>query len=588
MTAHAFCSSARLKFARDLRAKRAGPKEREFNSGQVSSEICERVIYWLFRGVNGPLPFFPFGNLLSRAFKPPDVYEMHNLKKYGKVYGSYNGLQPTLTIIEPSLIKQVLVKNFNHFADRRVLNTCNPVFDNNLFLARKTDWQRSRSVLSPTFSSVKIKSMWSTIDFCVKQLKCCLETKTSKLTKNSSNNISLIVDVKKICAGFFIDIVLSSIIFELAHNEKIQKKLYNEMSLIELQFKIKNNKKNNYNFFEQIINSAPYLSAVIDEGIRKYSPFRLERLVTADKVCLGGISLDKEILIEIPTYAVHHCPDYYPNPEQFKPERFLPENKHLLIPYTYLGFGKGPKNCLGMKFALQTLKLCLGQMAHIAISAAAALDKAVRSRCRSRCYRCRHSRPGLSGEHSCCGGSSAQLRAARSDVTWPLSTTDDEAQILSCVFSQQDSMNGTRRRGLAPLGHCKLPLPRVLRAERARPEAAEVYSSQAMSGEPPLCIPQQCTAQNGEVWHLLATLNFRCLGFCERSEPTYKHFLTQKYAAKSIFDIDSAVNNDNKISNNNSSVALHLQSFPATTTTSTFAVTQQHLTLASPTAQQQQ
>ncbi|KAH9407405.1 hypothetical protein TYRP_012222 [Tyrophagus putrescentiae] len=47
------------------------------------------------------------------------------------------------------------------------------------------------------------------------------------------------------------------------------------------------------------------------------------------------------------------------------------------------------------------------------------------------------------------------------------------------------AVHGTRRRGLAPLGHCKLPLPRVLRAERAGPEAAEVYSGQAMSGEPP-------------------------------------------------------------------------------------------------------
>ena len=33
---------------------------------------------------------------------------------------------------------------------------------------------------------------------------------------------------------------------------------------------------------------------------------------------------------------------------------------------------------------------------------------------------------GCREEHSCCGGSIAQPRAARSDVTWPLSTTDDE------------------------------------------------------------------------------------------------------------------------------------------------------------------
>ncbi|KAH9395431.1 hypothetical protein TYRP_020750, partial [Tyrophagus putrescentiae] len=58
--------------------------------------------------------------------------------------------------------------------------------------------------------------------------------------------------------------------------------------------------------------------------------------------------------------------------------------------------------------------------ARIAIAAAATLAKTERFRCRSRCYRCRRSRPGLPGQHSCCGGSSAQLRAARSDVTWAM------------------------------------------------------------------------------------------------------------------------------------------------------------------------
>ncbi|KAH9398508.1 hypothetical protein TYRP_018749 [Tyrophagus putrescentiae] len=75
------------------------------------------------------------------------------------------------------------------------------------------------------------------------------------------------------------------------------------------------------------------------------------------------------------------------------------------------------------------------------------------------------------------------------------------------------AVHGTRRRGLAPLGRCQLPLPRASRAKRAGPEAAEVDSGQAMSG-----IPQQCTAQGGEVWHLLGTVNFRCLWPRERSE----------------------------------------------------------------------
>ncbi|KAH9405003.1 hypothetical protein TYRP_000837, partial [Tyrophagus putrescentiae] len=84
-----------------------------------------------------------------------------------------------------------------------------------------------------------------------------------------------------------------------------------------------------------------------------------------------------------------------------------------------------------------------------------------------------------------------------------------------CRVSRRHSsaVHGTRRRGLAPLGRCQLPLPRASRAKRAGPEAAEVDSGQAMSG-----IPQQCTAQGGEVWHLLAVVNFRCLGPRERSE----------------------------------------------------------------------
>ncbi|KAH9401945.1 hypothetical protein TYRP_016514 [Tyrophagus putrescentiae] len=98
------------------------------------------------------------------------------------------------------------------------------------------------------------------------------------------------------------------------------------------------------------------------------------------------------------------------------------------------------------------------------------------------------------------------------------------------------AVHGTRRQGLTPLDHCKLPLPRGSRAKRAGPEAAEVYSGQAMLANvfaqhsDCTCIHQQCTAQSGEVWHLLATVNFRCLGPRERSErgPRRRKFTVYK------------------------------------------------------------
>jgi cytochrome P450 len=72
-----------------------------------------------------------------------------------------------------------------------------------------------------------------------------------------------------------------------------------------------------------------------------------------------NITLDKYQSIEIDVYSLHHSELYFPNPQEFKPERFLPENKDNIIPYTYMPFGLGPRNCVGMRLGLMDLKLCL-------------------------------------------------------------------------------------------------------------------------------------------------------------------------------------------------------------------------------------
>ncbi|KAL1418761.1 hypothetical protein MTO96_025790 [Rhipicephalus appendiculatus] len=72
-----------------------------------------------------------------------------------------------------------------------------------------------------------------------------------------------------------------------------------------------------------------------------------------------GVKVKKDEVIAIPVYSMHYDPQYFPDPLKFDPERFSDENLQSVQPYTYLPFGAGPRNCIGMRFALQVVKLSI-------------------------------------------------------------------------------------------------------------------------------------------------------------------------------------------------------------------------------------
>ena len=146
--------------------------------------------------------------------------------------------------------------------------------------------------------------------------------------------------------------------FELAQNLQVQDRLYEILSQ-----SLDGLDANSEAYYDMVMNQIPYLDAVIKENLRKYPAVkRLERVVGADEYKIDGVLLEKGVLVQIPTTAVHYNPEYYPDPERFNPDRFMPENKHLLVPYTYIPFGAGPRNCVGMRFAYQEIKFCLAKI----------------------------------------------------------------------------------------------------------------------------------------------------------------------------------------------------------------------------------
>lgn len=146
--------------------------------------------------------------------------------------------------------------------------------------------------------------------------------------------------------------ILSWAAYELALNPEPQEKLYNEiMAAIDTDGEI------DY----ELLSSLPYLDSVISETLRFHNPAgRLLRLCVEDcKLGNTDITVRKGVEVEIGVHAIHHSEEYYDKPYQFIPERFLPENRHKIIPYTYLPFGAGPRNCVGMRFALMEAKIVL-------------------------------------------------------------------------------------------------------------------------------------------------------------------------------------------------------------------------------------
>ncbi|XP_004927603.2 cytochrome P450 4C1 isoform X1 [Bombyx mori] len=100
-----------------------------------------------------------------------------------------------------------------------------------------------------------------------------------------------------------------------------------------------------------------YLDAVIKETLRLYpNPHRVGRVLTED-ITLGGVPIKAGTEIGVQIIDLHHREDFFPEPEKFRPERFL--RGEIQHPYSFVPFSAGPRNCLGQKFAMLEIKSVL-------------------------------------------------------------------------------------------------------------------------------------------------------------------------------------------------------------------------------------
>ncbi|XP_037669814.1 cytochrome P450 3A12-like isoform X2 [Choloepus didactylus] len=395
---------------------------------------------------------------------------MECFKKYGKMWGIFDGRQPVLAITDPDMIKTVLVKEcYSTFTNRRFIG---PVgfMKHAVSISEDEEWKRLRTLLSPTFTSGKLKEMFpiigrygdvlvknlrreaergkpvtlkdvfgaysldvitstsfgvnvdslsnpqdpfvqkvkklvkfdfldplffsimlfpfltplfeaisisifpkDAIDFLTHSVKKMKESRLKDNQKHRVDFLQLMIDSQNsqeteshkalndlelvaqsiifIFAGYeTTSSVLSFLMYELAMHPDVQKKLQEEIDAA-----LPNKAPATYNAMVQM----EYLDMVVNETLRMYPiAGRIERVCKRD-VEINGVYIPKGMVVMIPSYTLHRTPEIWPEPEEFRPERFSKENKENIDPYLYMPFGTGPRNCIGMRFALMSLKVAL-------------------------------------------------------------------------------------------------------------------------------------------------------------------------------------------------------------------------------------
>jgi cytochrome P450 len=101
----------------------------------------------------------------------------------------------------------------------------------------------------------------------------------------------------------------------------------------------------------------PYLDATIKEVMRQRPSVPMLGRKLVRPIQLRQYEIPAGAMVSASIYLTHRRPELYPEPEIFRPERFLDKK---MDPYTYFPFGGGPRRCLGAAFALQEMKVVVG------------------------------------------------------------------------------------------------------------------------------------------------------------------------------------------------------------------------------------
>ncbi|KAJ2951467.1 hypothetical protein O0L34_g13619 [Tuta absoluta] len=137
---------------------------------------------------------------------------------------------------------------------------------------------------------------------------------------------------------------MSFMLYELAWNLDVQERCYEEIKKVMAKYE---------EFTYDSLHELEYLSMAFDEALRKHPVVGvlLRQCVHDFEIPELNLTVKEGTKILISVKAIQHDPRYFPEPDKYDPGRFSPERKNSIQSCSYLPFGDGPRNCIGLRLA---------------------------------------------------------------------------------------------------------------------------------------------------------------------------------------------------------------------------------------------
>ncbi|XP_071633835.1 cytochrome P450 9e2-like [Temnothorax longispinosus] len=171
---------------------------------KILSVLHHAYFYWRNKG----LPYLPnsissfitvwkvFAGYIPLADYCQYIYRSFPNAKY---VGGVDFFTPAIFLRDPELIRDIMVKDFEHFPDHRIFvdESVEPLFGKNVFSLRGDRWKEMRTTLSPSFTASKMKFMFDLISKCsqdfvnylVDHPELCQEVDTKAAFRRYTNDV---------------------------------------------------------------------------------------------------------------------------------------------------------------------------------------------------------------------------------------------------------------------------------------------------------------------------------------------------------------------------------------------------------------